>query len=282
MTKGDYIKASSLLDVYSKSSLVDRDYLLLRATLQREWNKNNAAAAETIGRALSYYTDDEEVLLFAAKVSGDLGVPIGGLTALELSERVLEIHPGQKEALSISIAELGRLEEWQKAYELSESLISDPDEVSPSVLYSHIDICIALSYFEEALRLAQSLYSENEEDEEVQQAYVKALVASGRQAQAGKLIADLLSSTPNAKMKSFLYYQKSLLDTDSETILSDLRSSLTANPRNKDSLYRLYRIYYNRQDWRRAQYYLKQVVALNRSDPDILALDAELDTLIGK
>lgn len=282
MTKGDYIKASSLLDVYSKSSLVDRDYLLLRATLQREWNKNNAAAAETIGRALSYYTEDEEILLFAAKVSGDTGLPIGGLTTLELAERVLQIHPGQKEAILISIAELGRLEAWQKAYELSTDLLSQSDVPQNDVLYSHIDICIALNYFEEALSLARPLYDAAPEDEEAQQAYVKVLVASGRQAQASKLISDLLASASNAKMKSFLYYQKSLLDTDSETILSDLRSSLTANPRNKDSLYRLYRIYYNRQDWRRAQYYLKQVVALNRSDPDMLALDAELDTLIGK
>ena len=63
-------------------------------------------------------------------------------------------------------------------------------------------------------------------------------------------------------------------------MLADLRSSLTANPRNKDSLYRLYRIYYGKKDWRRAQYYLKQVVAIDPANPDYLSRNAELDKLL--
>ncbi|MBQ1593204.1 MAG: hypothetical protein II077_14320, partial [Treponema sp.] len=67
-----------------------------------------------------------------------------------------------------------------------------------------------------------------------------------------------------------------------DEIFADLRASLTANPRNKDALYRFYRIYYNKQDWRRAQYYLKQVVAIDPRNSEFLAQNAELDALLGR
>ena len=81
-------------------------------------------------------------------------------------------------------------------------------------------------------------------------------------------------------MKSFLYYQRSYFGATEENVLSDLRSSLTANPRNKDALFRLYEIYYRKRDWRRAQYYLKQVVAIDPANPDYLSRNAELDKLL--
>ena len=84
----------------------------------------------------------------------------------------------------------------------------------------------------------------------------------------------------NVRMKSFLYYERSFLRTSEDQVLADLRSSLTANPRNKDSLYRLYRIYYGKKDWRRAQYYLKQVVALDPSNATYVRQNSELDGLL--
>ena len=83
-------------------------------------------------------------------------------------------------------------------------------------------------------------------------------------------------------MKSCLYYEKSFLEGSEEAVLVDLRSSLTANPRNKDALFRLYQIYYNKKEWRKAQYYLKQVVALSPSDDSLIKLNSELETLLSK
>ena len=65
-----------------------------------------------------------------------------------------------------------------------------------------------------------------------------------------------------------------------EKSLADLRSSLIANPRNTDSLFRLYQIYYDKKDYRKAQYYLKQVVALNPNDTDVKNLNEQLNQLI--
>lgn len=83
-------------------------------------------------------------------------------------------------------------------------------------------------------------------------------------------------------MKSFLYYQRSFFGATEDEILGDLRSSLTANPRNRDALFRLYKIYYAKKDWRRAQYYLKQVVALDPLNTEVLRLNSELNSLLGK
>ncbi|MCI6323077.1 tetratricopeptide repeat protein, partial [Treponema porcinum] len=67
---------------------------------------------------------------------------------------------------------------------------------------------------------------------------------------------------------------------DENAALSDLRSSLIANPRNSDALFRLYQIYFDKKDYRKAQYYLKQVVALNPNDEEFHRLNDELTLLL--
>ena len=169
--------------------------------------------------------------------------------------------------------------EWQNAYNLSSEIIkTSPDTKN---LCKHIEICLSLKKNQEATEIAENLYRENQNDEDVQQTYLTVLVAASKKADALSMIQSLLP-TASSKMKSFLYYEKSLLDSQEEEILNDLRSSLTANPRNRDSLYRLYLIYYKKSDWRRAQYYLKQVVALDPNDTEILAKNAELDKILGR
>ena len=142
-----------------------------------------------------------------------------------------------------------------------------------------MDVCIGLKLFPEALNVAQKLYSDDSSSEENQQCYLKALVAASHRQQSLDMISRLLPKS-NQKMKSFLYYQRSYFGATEEVVLSDLRSSLTANPRNKDALFRLYEIYYRKRDWRRAQYYLKQVVAIDPANPDYLSRNAELDKLL--
>ncbi|MCH5290704.1 MAG: hypothetical protein J1D88_02950 [Treponema sp.] len=280
MNSKDYIRASSLLDVYARTDTTSRDYLLLRAQLLRDWNKNNTGAAETIEKALLSHPDDIEVLQLAAELASSANVRIGQKSAQELADAILALDANNATAMAISINEKIKSADWQDAYTLSGRLIAD-GSASDAMRYKHVDICIALGRMEEANRIASALYSAHPLDEDVQQAYIKVLVASGRRTQASQLISQLL---PNATqhMKSFLYYERSLLGTTEDSVLGDLRSSLTANPRNRDALFRLYQIYYNKKDWRKAQYYLKQVVALNSSDPAILKLNAELDSLLGR
>ncbi len=280
MKKGDYIRASSLLDVYGKSNTTSKQYLLLKAQLQNEWNKNASQTAETSSIAVALYPEDIEVLTFAAAIGSSLNVRISGLTARQLAEKVLVIEPENLEAKRICITELVKSGEFQKAYDLSSSLITRSED-NANLIYEHIDICLALNKKTEAYNYAVKMYDKNRQDEHAQIAYIKTLAANGQQNAASSLIASLLTSS-SSKMKSFLYYQRSFFSSNEDVVLSDLRSSLTANPRNKDSLYRLYQIYYGKKDWRRSQYYLKQVVALDPSNTQYLTLNAELDSLQGK
>ena len=95
------------------------------------------------------------------------------------------------------------------------------------------------------------------------------------------MIAQQLNGA-NARMKSFLFYERSFLASSEDALLSDLRSSLTSNPRNKDALMRLYQVYFNKKEYRKAQYYLKQVVALTPGDENLLVLNRDLDKLLAR
>lgn len=278
--KGDYVRVSSLLDAYAKNDVSAKEYLLLRAEVQSVWNKNKNTAAETIGKALKLYPDDIDVLLFAASLASDSDMTVGGFTALDMVKRVLEKNPDNEEALTINVAELAKRNDFKGAYQLSSRLMKK-NVPSKNVILNHIDICLELGYGDESWKLAQELYANDSSDEEIIQSYIKVLVGINRRSQAGEMIARLLP-TASSKMKSFLYYERSFLASNDDEILSDLRASLTANPRNREALYRLYELYYTRKDWKRAQYYLKQVVALEPSNSSVLQLNAELDTLQGK
>lgn len=280
LDKKDFIRASSLLDVYSRTDNTARDYLLLRARLQRDWNKNSEAAAGTIGQALLLYPDDVELLLFAASLSAEANVPVNDMKALEISGKILVADPENMEAMQILVSEMIKEKRWQEAYDLSSSLIKR-EKATEETFNRHIDICIALKKNTEALNLVQDLYTRLPENEDVQRSYIKVLAATGQRSAAIQTINRLMNSS-NQKMKSFLYYQRSFFSPDEDAMLNDLRSSLTLNPRNRDALYRLYEVYYSKKDYRRAQYYLKQVVALDSNNPDLLRRNSELDRLLGK
>lgn len=278
MGRQDYVRTSSLLDACSRIAPDNKNYLMLRSELQREWNKNSSAAIETCGKALSLYPGDVEVMVFAARTASALSSKVNGMSAADLCEKVLGTDKDNISAMEVYVVELSRMGEWKKAYELSQVIISRP-KVDDRSYRNHVDVCIGLKLFPEALNTAQKLYSDDSSSEENQQYYLKALVAASHRQQSLDMISRLLPKA-NQKMKSFLYYQRSYFGAAEEDVLSDLRSSLTANPRNKDALFRLYEIYYRKRDWRRAQYYLKQVVAIDPANPDYLSRNAELDKLL--
>ncbi len=210
------------------------------------------------------------------KVYGDDGCQM----TLDAAEKVLEKDSKNVQAMQILLDEYIKKSDYAKAYSLSSRLMQIPSAQKTS-LFSHIDICLALKKNTEAMNLALKAYEENPADENSCMAYVKVLSASGQKNSAMQLISSLLPSA-SQKMKSFLYFERSQIQGTEDSALADLRASLTANPRNKDSLYRLYEIYYAKKDWRRAQYYLKQVVALDPSNSLYLSKNSELEKLLGR
>lgn len=274
----DFIRAASLLDVCARINPNTKDYLLLRAELQRDWNKNLIAATQTINQTLSLYPDDPDVILMAAEISSASGNKINGLTAMELINKVMENDSDNVFAAKICIKELIKEKKYEEAYKLSKKLVSQ-ENVLKETKITHIEICTNAKRTEEAFSIASELYKNTPQDELVQQIYLKVLVSLNRKTEAMSIINSLISGA-NSKMKSFLFYQKSFFESTEEAMLSDLRSSLTSNPRNEEALYKLYQVYYNKSDWRRAQYYLKQVVALDPTNTEYLLKNSELDRLL--
>ncbi len=278
VAKNDFIKAASLLDVYARTDTTARDYLLLRSRIQKDWNRNVSAAIKTIEQALTLYPDDTEIMLSAATLASETGGTIAGKSAETLALQVLAVDSTNLSAMRIQVAAFMQQKNWKEAYKASAALLEKDKSGS---LSTHIDICLQSAHEDEAWKLASALYAEQPQDETVQQTYIKVLVATKRTQEASRLITQLLQSA-GSRMKSFLYYERSYLVSGEDAVFADLRASLTANPRNKDALFRLYSIYYQKKDWRKAQYYLKQVVALSPTDESLLALNRELDTLLAR
>lgn len=278
MKKGEYLNVSSLLDVYSRNNGTDKDYLLLRAELQRDWNKNISAASSTIQTALNLYPDDIDVLLMAASIMASSGQKIGQKSLRDVLDTVLKKDPNNAFAQELLISEYLNLEDWNSAYNLSFSLINKKN-YSTQILLQHIKSCIALKLSSEARNTFILLKNYSVEKNILDLVEVQILIAEGRKAEALNLIQKALSEY-SGKIKSNFYYEKSRIASNDDQKLSDLRSSLTANPRNPEALFALYEYYFKKADYRKAQYYLRQVVALNPESKNLAELNAKLDTLI--
>jgi len=276
---GEYLKASSLLDVYAKTYPTQHEYLLLRSKLQKEWNKNISAAVTTIEKAISLYPEDSDIILYAAQLASETGYKISGRTGGQLADIILARDPENIKGLQYSVQSSYNEANYAQAYSVSKKLMS-VQNVPQSAVLMHIKVCLALNYNDEAWRYAAGLYERNPDDVDIIQYYIEVMIATGRTQSASKLINSMLSANPSATLKSFLYYERSFLTSNESTMLSDLRSSLISNPRNSDALFRMYQIYFKRKDYRKAQYYLKQVVSLNPNDETYLRLNKELDQLV--
>ncbi len=276
--KKDYIHAVSLLDMYARQNDTNVDYLVLRAKVQLDWSKNTNAATETVEKALRLYPENEELLMLATRISSVTDSPVAGKYADELASYVLKANPDNKEALIYAMKGLIQRENWNEAYKLSSQLILN-ETVAEDVILNHVKICTQLKKYTEALETATNAYRRKPENETIIQAYVIACCSVNSNEEALALINGFISSS-SSKMKSYLYYQRSFLQRTEDASLADLRSSLIANPRNSDSLFRLYEIYYEKEDYRKAQYYLRQVVAINPNDSSIRKLNEALTQLV--
>ncbi len=274
----DYIHAVSLLDMYARQDSSSIEYLILRARVQLDWSKNTTAATETVEKALQLYPENIDALMFAARISSETDSPVAGKYADELAALVLQKKPGSQEAMAYALDGLIQRENWQAAYTASHNLI-DAGNVSSEIAEKYVNVCLNLGKKNEAYEYAKLRYESDPTDEYLLQAYILAYSQVGNRDAVVKYI-DSLMNTSSPKVKSYLYYRRSFLQFTEEKSLADLRSSLIANPRNSDALFRLYELYYAKQDYRKAQYYLRQVVAINPNDTSFKKLNEALTKLM--
>lgn len=277
--KKDYIHAVSLLDMYARQDDKNLDYLILRAKVQLDWSKNVSAATETVEKALKLYPDSEDALMMAARISSMTDSPVAGKYADDLAGIVLKKNPENTTALLYALDGLIQRKNWNEAYEISSQLIKKVSG-DAEIIKRHVNVCVKCGKKNEALDVAQKAYNADKTNETIIETYVYAYCQVNSRDSSLNLINSLMAQTNSQHVKSYLYYQRSFLQRTEESVLADLRSSLMADSRNSDSLFRLYEIYFEKKDYKKAQYYLKQVVAINPNDSSLKKINEALTQLI--
>ncbi|HPS43218.1 MAG TPA: hypothetical protein PK542_01890, partial [Treponemataceae bacterium] len=182
------------------------------------------------------------------------------------------------DALSLLVADYTAAGEWQNAVKYGESLVSvSPRDASKVLL---VRAYLGAGQSARAVSLSRALYQASPSDE-ITALYLGSLVNTGDTATASALIGARLPSA-SSSLKSILYYYESKTISDPDAKLSSLRSSLLADPRNEDALYAMYDWYFGKADYRKAQYYLKQVIALDPTNRQYAQLLVKLDELLAR
>lgn len=275
----EYLKANSLLDAFATTSRTDKYYLLLRARVSREWNRNPVAATSFLQDANRLYPDDRDVLLATAEIAYQTGQTINQKTGRELVKSVLAAEPDNKAALSLLMNDYLTSADWSQAVRLGEQLVSiDPVE---SARVRLVQAYLGAGNASRAVSLARTLYASGSPSDEVTSLYLRALTETGDLGTATSVIQARMPGSSSG-LKSVLHYYESKLLSDPDARLSVLRSSLLADPRNGLALFAMYEWHFERADYRKAQYYLKQVIALEPANKKYTQLLSNLDDLLAR
>lgn len=275
----EYLKANSLLDAFATTNRTNRDYLLLRSRVAREWNKNPVSASGILQEAQRLYPDDPEVLLASAEICYQTNTSINDLGGRDFVNRVLAKDGANPVALALLVKDYTGNRDWANAVKTGESLVAADSGVESRALL--LRAYIGSLDLVRANALAKSLYSSPSPSDEVTSLYLETLIVSGDTKTASTVISSRMEGA-STRLKSILYYYDSKVVSGSDARLSALRSSLLADPRNRDSLFAMYGWYMERKDYRMAQYYLKQVIALDPANGTYLDLQTSLDELLAR
>ena len=275
----EYLKANSLLDAYSTKNKTAKNYLLYRARLTKEWNKNLIRASEFLTEAYKYYPEDFNVLLACAEICFEASTKIDNKPADFFIRKVLEGYPKNTSALALLVKNDINNGKWAQAVESAEDLAAKyPSEANKELLLTSY---LGAGQTSKALSLAKQLYANTKNpSNSFINLYMEALYA-GKDYQTVKQVINQKMKGADSQLKSILYYYNAKLEQgNSSEYLNFLQSSLLSNPRNKDSLFAMYEWYLKTKDYKKAKYYLGQVLALNPSNKNLVNLSENLDKLL--
>ena len=275
----EYLRANSLLDAYSTKNKTAKNYLLYRARVTKEWNKNLIRASEFLTEAYKYYPEDFNVLLACAEICFEASTKIDNKSADFFIRKVLDAYPKNTAALALLVKNDINNGKWAQAVESAEDLAAKyPSDANKELLLTSY---LGAGQTSKALSLAKKLYANTKNpSSSFINLYMEALYA-GKDYQTVKQVINQKIKGADSQLKSILYYYNAKLEQgNSGEYLNFLQSSLLSNPRNKDSLFAMYEWYLKTKDYKKAKYYLGQVLALNPSNKNLVNLSENLDKLL--
>ena len=275
----EYLRANSLLDAYSTKNKTAKNYLLYRARVTKEWNKNLIRASEFLTEAYKYYPEDFNVLLACAEICFEASTKIDNKSADFFIRKVLDAYPKNTAALALLVKNDINNGKWAQAVESAEDLAAKyPSDANKELLLTSY---LGAGQTSKALSLAKKLYANTKNPStSFINLYMEALYA-GKDYQTVKQVINQKIKGADSQLKSILYYYNAKLEQrNSSEYLNFLQSSLLSNPRNKDSLFAMYEWYLKTKDYKKAKYYLGQVLALDPSNKNLVNLSENLDKLL--
>ncbi|MDR2619415.1 MAG: hypothetical protein LBC62_11150 [Treponema sp.] len=277
--EGQFLQAQAPLDLYASVNSSSRLYLFLRARVQAEGYRNRDAALNylrSLLRAPGGIVDDE-VSVYAARLLVDSPRTEDQAEGRDLLNRLLGGPNPSLTVMTLAVQDAIHRQAWQEARTYLARLL-DERRSSQDLLNAYTvehgqgNNAAALSY-------ARELYEREPSGEDAVTAYISALIDTGRQDEAGRMIETRLGAA-SGTLKSRYYYLRSRTRPNEDAAMNDLRSSLFEDPRNLNALIAMFEIYHRHRDERRAVYYLKQALALAPDNPQLKHYEAEYAALL--
>jgi tetratricopeptide (TPR) repeat protein len=279
MEQGRYQEAQTPLDAYAPIDSGNRRYLFLRARLQAELYRNRDSALNYLRSIIRTWPDDAEALVYMAGLLMESARPGDITEGRTILTRLLGQPNPNPDVLSLAVRDAVRRAAWREARELLERLLAK--RRNNGDLLDAYNVERGLGNSAAALSYARELFNRESAGEEAVAAYLTALIDTGRQSEALRIIEQRLETASGGAQKSRYYYLRSRLRNNDDAAMSDLRSSLFEDPRNLDALVAMFEIYHRRRDERRAVYYLKQALALDPNNPQLRRYETEYRAALG-
>jgi len=279
--QGQYSQANAALDSYAPVNPNNRKYLFLRAKVQAEGNRNRDSALNYLRSILRTNPGDTEALVFAADLLMESQRPADQAEGREMLGRLRQSGGSSSvEVLSLSLRDAIQRERWQEAQGYLNNILSTRRTEQDLIDAFYVER--GLGNNARALNYARELYDRDNFNHDYSVVYITALIGSGRRDEASRLIEGRLNSANSSQIKSRYFYLRSRLQTNQDSALSDLRSSLFEDPRNLDALIATFELYHNRREERRAVYYLRQALAIAPEHPLLKRYEREYASLLGR
>jgi tetratricopeptide (TPR) repeat protein len=277
--QGRFLPAQRPLDQYASLNAQEPFYLFLRARVQAEGLGNRDAALNYLRSLIRSTVPPEGSLVYAARLFLESPREEDQNEGRLLLKRLMEGNP-LAEVIRMAARDSIGLQEWQAAKDCLAPLLKENPQSGDLLMAYTIER--GLGNNAAALSYGRTLYERNPADDEGTAAYISALIETGRQAEAGRLIEGRLAAGLSDVQKSRYYYLRSRIRSGDDQIVADLRASLFADPRNLSAMIAMFEFYHFRRPERaRALIYLRQALALAPSNPQLRRYTAEYPEVLG-
>jgi len=273
--QGLFIQAQAPLDIYAAINPNNRLYLFLRARVQAEGYHNRDAALNYLRSIMrsSALQNDDEVSVYMVRLLLESSRMEDHAEGRNILGRLLSVPSPSLGVISLALEDTIRREAWRDARPFLTRLLEE--RRSAQDLLAAWTVEKGQGNNAAALGFARELYERDRNNEEGVITYISALVDTGRQDEAARMIESRLNSVPGGALKSRYYFLRSRVRANEDLAMNDLRSSLFEDPRNLNALIAMFEIYHRRRDERRAVYYLKQALAISPDHPQLKRYEAE-------